>query len=58
VEWTFGKMVYVGSEMVSSLDEWLDIFENIPEEHKITNCSDDIVKEIGYNPKVAYFTGF
>ena len=57
-------MVLVGSELVSSLDEWLDIFENNPvehfgsydgEEHKVTNCSDDIIKKILYTPTVAYF---
>jgi len=63
VSWAFGEPVQIGSTIMNSLEEWFQYLQDNPEEslsgdgleHKITNCSDNIIKQIKDTPKIAYF---
>ena len=63
VAWALGQYAGPGSTVVKSLEEWLDLWLDTPEEHfasydsaacDIDEVSEDIVDELGFTPTVAY----
>ncbi len=63
VSWCLGQLAGPGSTKVTSLDDWLDLWLNTPEEqwagHDGVECdvefaSPDLVTDLGFEPTVAY----
>ena len=63
VSWALGQAAGPGYEKVHSLDEWLELLKDYPEEHfatydgeqrDVSGCSRLLIKEIGFEPTVAY----
>lgn len=62
VAWALGKCAGPGSTLVSSLEEWLDLWLDTPEEHFASYDGDEcrvnragrVCDEIGFTPTVAY----
>jgi hypothetical protein len=63
VAWALGDWAGPGTTKVRSLDEWLDLWLDIPEEHfasydgntcEVKDASPALVEELGFVPKVAY----
>lgn len=63
VSWALGEYAGPGSTQVRSLDEWLELWVNTPEEQwasydgvecEVERVSEDIISEIGFTPTVAY----
>jgi hypothetical protein len=63
VAWALGQYAGPGSSQVRSLEEWLDLHLDVPEEHfasydsqecGVDNVSIDIVEDMGFTPTVAY----
>ena len=65
VAWAMGQSAGPGSTQVSSLEEWLDLYLNVPEEHfagyngeecDVGALTGDTEDDIGFDPAVAYRT--
>lgn len=63
VAWALGDWGGPGSTKVRSLDEWLDLWLDIPEEHhaaydgescEVKGASEALIQELGFVPTVAY----
>jgi hypothetical protein len=63
VKWALGESAGPGSTQVNSLEEWLDLWLDTPEEQwasydgeecDVTACSEDLIEELGFTPTVAY----
>ena len=63
VKWALGQWAGPGSVQVRSLEEWLNLHLDVPEEQfggydgtelVVQSCSDDLVDELGFKPTVAY----
>lgn len=66
VAWALGQPGGPGSTKVSSLNEWLSLFADAPEEHhaaydgegrRVLACSKALALELGFVPRVAYRRG-
>ena len=63
VSWAMGEYAGPGSTQVKSLDEWLDLWLDTPEEEfagyvgeecDVENADDELIDELGFIPTVAY----
>ena len=63
IRWGLGQSAGPGSTHVTSLNEWLDLWLDTPEENwaghdgmdrKVDKCSEDLEDELGFVPTVAY----
>lgn len=63
VQWGMGHHAGPGSTQVASMDEWLDLWLDTPEEHfasydgnecDVTACGEELAEELGFTPGVAY----
>ncbi len=63
VSWALGQSAGPGTTKVNSLDEWLDLHIDAPEEHfasydgeerVVEGCSLALAEELGFRPTVAY----
>ena len=63
VSWGMNQYAGPGTTQVKSLEEWLDLWLDTPEEefagydgeeNDATNASDDLIDELGFTPTVAY----
>jgi len=63
IKWGMGHYAGPGSTQVRSLEEWLDLHLNAPEEEfasydgaerDVDFCSETLVEELGFTPTVAY----
>jgi hypothetical protein len=59
VQWALGQWAGPGSTSVRSLDEWLDLHKDNPEEHwgeacTVDFCSVTLAETLGFTPTVAY----
>ena len=59
VRWALGQPAGPGSSQVRSLQEWLDLWLDTPEEElgeefEVVQVADDLVEKLGFLPKVAF----
>ncbi len=63
VQWGMNKYAGPGSTQVRSLNEWLDLWLDTPEEEfagydgtecEVTEADDELTEELGFTPTVAY----
>ena len=60
IRWALGKLAGPGSTQVRSLEEWLDLHLDTPEEHFengpycIEAIGENLIDEFGFKPTVAY----
>ena len=63
ISWALGKYAWPGSSQVKSLEDWLDLWLDTPEEYwagydseerDVNEASPDLIEELGYSPTVAY----
>ncbi len=63
VKWALGEMAGPGSTWVASLEEWLDLHLDVPEEEfasydsqerDVNACGVELTEELGWTPGVAY----
>ena len=63
IAWALGNSAGPGSTAVNSLDEWLDLWLDTPEEHfasydgsecDVDEADEELIDEIGFTPTVAY----
>lgn len=63
IQWGLGKWAGPGLYKVKSLEDWLDLFLDRPEdvfagyngtECNVTDCSPELEEELGFKPTVAY----
>lgn len=62
ISWALGELAGPGSAKVASLEEWLDLYLDAPEEHfeagwTVDAIGKNIVDIIGFTPTVAYTMG-
>lgn len=63
IQWGLGNIASPGSTPVSSLDDWLDLWLDTPEEQwanydgteaDVSDVSSELAEDLGYTPTVAY----
>lgn len=63
VQWALGQSAGPGYVHVSSLEDWLDLTADYPEEQwagydgtelEVDSCSESLAEELGFTPTVAY----
>ena len=61
IQWALGNLAGPGSIKVNSLDEWLELFRDLPLEgpfeegpHQIVAVSPEIEEHLGFAPTIAY----
>lgn len=65
IKWAMGESAGPGSNKVTSLNDWLDLFLHVPEEHfagydgteidiYAGDVGQELIDELGFTPEVAY----
>jgi hypothetical protein len=59
IRWALGMPAGPGSAQVCSLNEWLDLWletpeEELGEEFEVVQVAEDLVERLGFVPRVAY----
>ena len=59
IRWALGMPAGPGSAQVCSLNEWLDLWletpeEELGEEFEVVQVAEDLVERLGFRPRVAY----
>ena len=62
ISWALGRSAGPGSTKVNSLNEWLDLYLNTPEEHfeeeySIEAIGKNLVEILGFKPTIAFSRG-
>ena len=63
IAWALGKAAGPGTTKVNSLEEWLDLYKDAPDEHfelgpyDIEAIGENLVEILGFKPTVAYGMG-
>ena len=63
IAWALGKPAGPGTSKVRSLEEWLDLYLDRPDEHfelgpyEIEAIGENLVEKLGFRPTVAYSMG-
>ena len=63
IAWALGQSAGPGSSKVCSLDEWLDLYRDAPEEHfedgpfDIAAIGTNLVEKFGFKPTIAFHMG-
>ena len=62
ISWALGRLAGPGSVKVRSLQEWLDLYLDVPEEHfeeeySVEAIGENLVEILGFKPVVAFSRG-
>ena len=63
IRWALGQFAGPGTTQVRSLEEWLDLYLDAPDEHfeygpfEIEAIGENLVEKLGFRPTIAYSMG-
>ena len=63
IRWALGQLAGPGTTQVRSLEEWLDLYLDAPDEHfelgpyEIEAIGENLVEKLGFRPTIAYSMG-